>query len=243
MTETPNLGNCTLWELAYGVRDKEFVSQPAVSQVVDNEWYGNLQQDNLRIITAIFLPLYLLVFVPIGATGETNASSLSRLINNLGLRMDNSAIRRSNMGYWNTAAWRIREFYNSTAAHFWLDALSFTTLLLLASYAAISETVQLTLDNMFSTDGQVAFFVLSVWMATLILDEIRQLATDGPAEYFSSMWNYWDILLYSLFTAVFVTRLSDRSDTLQVCFGRGGGVTIYIHLPSNALCPHRSAAQ
>merc|ERR1719379_2492070 len=95
-----------------------------------------------------------------------------------------------------TILYRIYAFYDAPFIAFISDLLFTLIYVILYSYSCIVETVPMSdLLALNSTDTIIPFVVF-VWTAMLLTDEMRQAFLSGFSDWWSSGWNKLDAFLY-----------------------------------------------
>lgn len=166
--------DCT--ELAHLGGNLDFFSHSAVQSMLLNEWYGHMDiaTSQSAILFNIFVPFVLnnagpLRIMPSKAYHRAHSSNA-----NLKSRLSN---------------WRLMYAHvTAPVTKFYMDCLSFTALLFLYSWVALSPLVP---------RASAAEWVLIVWMSVLALEELRQVVKLGLRDWQADAWNRLDFLLVS----------------------------------------------
>lgn len=114
------------------------------------------------------------------------------------------------MGALGTILYRIHAFYSAPFTAFISDLIFTLTYVILYSYSCIVETVPMSDLLALNSVQTIIPFVVFIWTAMLLTDEIRQAFLAGLSEWWSSGSNKLDAFLYANSIVVVLLRLNYR---------------------------------
>uniref|UniRef100_A0AAY4EJ95 Transient receptor potential cation channel subfamily M member 2 n=1 Tax=Denticeps clupeoides TaxID=299321 RepID=A0AAY4EJ95_9TELE len=216
---SPSWGNVTCLRLALEADDKDFVAHSGVQALLTQIWYGELSVFNPQwklMLTMFFFPLIYSGFITF--RHDETIQRLTRRKEKL--TMDSSLTSTDplveNQSHYSLEDEDVKPlscyeklvgFYTAPQIKFFWNILSYFGFLLLFS-------IILMID--FQPSPSWKELLLYVWMASLVLEEIRQLFDDPDGlginkkakAYICDLWNILDVLSISVFIAGLVCRLT-----------------------------------
>jgi len=227
-------GNIPLWYLAYDLKAQEITASTAYQTIIKDEWYGAVDQDNwtLKILVAILFPPLLLVFNPYAITaeedmGETpgNKAWYETLIDGIAIRMDHAVMRKAEGsrpkfllvgGDWFTMAKkRVMFFYDAPITTFYFECMAYLVFAVLFSIGSIAPASGV--DEVLKLDDDYKRMQLALWfwVFAVCVDEVDQMVSEGLRNWFRSMWNKWDLLMYSLILLAIGIRSFEGDEAMR----------------------------
>eukprot|EP00051_Salpingoeca_urceolata_P015432 m.200053 g.200053 ORF g.200053 m.200053 type:complete len:1434 (+) comp18399_c0_seq5:698-4999(+) len=211
LLQLPETGYVAPWMLAWSIGFGEFCAQPACLRVLQKEWQGRVQSlGTFKFWLCAIFPPYAFIPPPVQPNSVTG-----HVLHNLFLHVDTTGPEgRQTRSFWKRLVVRSRGIYHSPKMAYWLEIISFLILCLLFSYTTLLQSKKLAELDFHRKDDLVQMAVWG-WMATMIVDEIRQGVSHGFEAWAESGWNLWDCALYTLYLASMLVRLLADASMLR----------------------------
>ncbi|KAJ8035334.1 Transient receptor potential cation channel subfamily M member 2 [Holothuria leucospilota] len=182
-------GNYTCMEMAFTVNSRRFLAHAAPQLVLNNEWRGNLSESTFKLwLCTVFTPA-------IAAFEVFNEEPVSQKEHSECMSGDEECghtTQDKKLSRWG----KVKVFYSTPAIKFQSNVIMQMIFLLLFSYIILTN---------FRQDISWQEYVLIGWVATLLVEELRQCFQDGKKGCFNKVKNYFSMDFWNIMDTVSVT--------------------------------------
>ncbi|KAM8975634.1 transient receptor potential cation channel subfamily M member 2-like [Pelodytes ibericus] len=215
---SPKWGKTTSLELAQGSHGLAFMSQGGVQMFLTKTWWGKLSVDNSFIQLLLCMLLFPLIYsglINYRMGLENSHSSFKTSLNGTSPRIQNVLKSNRQKPVFSglppySCLWKFLAFFNAPVVKFYYNVVSYIGFLWLFAYVLMID---------FQTYPSWKEYLLYVWVASILSEELRQLLYDPDrlgfvtkaVQYISEFWNQIDTMALCLFAVGLICRLANMN--------------------------------